>query len=140
MEFKDEVNEIEGQYEPGKYRMKTQDYICGDIKVKGKKVCDIYANYMGFCDFSNVRYWDIREQEKIWFPIRQLDPSKKLASDSVNRIDSMTLKTGDVPAAQEAKESLEEIQRNDRKLREAVEKRRAAGGPKHVLPPNVQGI
>jgi len=95
----DEANQIEASYEPGKYRMKTQDYICGDIKVRGKKVCDIYANYMGFCDFSNVRYWDIREMDKVWFPIRRLEPHQTLKSDSVHRIDSLTLKTGDVPAA-----------------------------------------
>ena len=41
--------------------MKTQDWICGDIKVAGKKVADITGNYMGFIDFNKVRYWDIRE-------------------------------------------------------------------------------
>lgn len=95
----DEANQIEAQYEPGKYRMKTQDYICGDIKVRGKKVCDIYANYMGFADFNNVRYWDIREQEKVWFPIRILESHKTLPSNSSKRLDSVTLRTGDVGAA-----------------------------------------
>jgi len=71
--FTDEVNEIVGFYEPGKYRLKTQDWVCGDIKVKGKKVSDITGNYMGFIDFNKVRYWDIREMDKIWFPIIKLD-------------------------------------------------------------------
>jgi len=35
--------------------------------------------------------------------------------------------------AQTEKERLENIQRNDRKLRDAAEKRRETGGPKHVL-------
>ena len=115
--------------------MKTQDYICGDIKVRGKKVCDIYANYMGFCDIGGVRYWDIREMEKVWFPIRRFEPHRVLESDSSKRLDSITLKSGDIPQAQIAKEQLENLQRSDRKLREEVQKRRNAGGPKHVLPP-----
>jgi hypothetical protein len=130
--FTDEENQIEGWYEPGKYKMKTQDYICGEIQVRGKKVCEIYGNYMGFVDFNGTRYWDIREAEKIWFPI--VYPSKTLESNSTKRLDSVTLKTGDVPAAQEMKERLEAIQRNDRKLREEAEKRRAKGGPKYVTP------
>jgi hypothetical protein len=36
-----------------------------------------------------------------------------------------------VEEAQEEKERLEELQRGDRKLREAVEKRRKEGGPKY---------
>ena len=98
--FTDEANQIVAQYEPGKYRLKTQDYICGDIKVRGQKVCDIYANYMGFADFNKVRYWDIREMEKVWFPIRRFEPHQVLESDSVKRLDSITLKSGDVVAAQ----------------------------------------
>lgn len=115
--------------------MKTQDFVCGQIKVAGKKVCDIYGNYMGFVDFNKVRYWDIRETEKIWFPIVKHTPDQTLMSDSDKRIDSNTLKGGDMAAAQIAKEELETLQRNDRKLREVVQKRREQGGPKHVLPP-----
>ena len=36
----------------------------------------------------------------------------------------------DYDAAQTAKEDIEELQRKDRKLREAAEKRRKNGGPK----------
>ena len=65
--FTDDANQIEGFYEPGKYRMKTQDYVCGQINVRGKKVVDVYANYMGFADFNGQRYWQdhilaLREQ------------------------------------------------------------------------------
>ena len=63
-----------------------------------------------------------------------MEDYESLSSDSHKRTDSLMLKTGDVPAAQVVKEELEELQRADRKLREAVEKRREAGGPKHVLP------
>jgi len=72
----------------------------GRISVKGKKVCDIYGNYMGFLDFNKERYWDIREMvDKVWFPIERLRDEESLESDSSKRIDSMTLKTGDIPAA-----------------------------------------
>ncbi len=98
--FTDAANEIEGHYSPGSYTFKTQDYISGNIKVKGKKVVDIYGNYMGFVDFNKERYWDIREmEEKVWFPIVKLDPEETLKSDSSKRIDSVTLRTGDVNAA-----------------------------------------
>ena len=102
--FVDEANQVEGYYEPGTYRLKTQDYVCGQIKVRGKKVSDIYGNYMGFVDFDKKRYWDIRETEKIWFPIVKLTQEQTLMSDSDKRIDSNTLKTGDMEAAQVAKE------------------------------------
>ena len=74
--------------------MKTQDWICGDIKVAGKKVADITGNYMGFIDFNKVRYWDIREQEKVWFPIVKLESEETLASDASKRLDSLTLRNG----------------------------------------------
>lgn len=109
MTFTDAANNIEGVYEPGKYRMKTQDYVCGQINVAGKKVSEIYANYMGFADFDKQRYWDIREMDQVWFPIVQLDQSKTLMSDSKKRLDSITLRTGDVAAAQAVKERLEDL-------------------------------
>ena len=73
-------------------------------------MCDIYGNYMGFVDFNKVRYWDIREMvDKVWFPILKLNSEETLTSDSSKRLDSVTLKTGTVDAAQEAKELLEQI-------------------------------
>lgn len=53
-----------------------------------------------------------------------------LPSDTTYRLDSLTLESGDVEAAQLRKNEMEEIQRNDRKLREAAQKRRKEGGPK----------
>ena len=87
--------------------MKTQDYVCGQINVRGKKVVDVYANYMGFADFNGQRYWDIREMDKVWFPIRRLEAHKTLNSDSSRRIDSITLASGNIEEAQAAKERLE---------------------------------
>ena len=57
---------------------------------------EIYANYMGFLDFNKQRYWDVREQENVWFPILQLEDHETLESDSKKRDDSRTLKTGDI--------------------------------------------
>ena len=110
--------------------MKTQDYVTGRIEVNGRKEVDIYGNYMGFVDFNKQRYWDIRDMDQVWFPIEAIPTRKSLESDSLKRIDSITLKTRTVPEAQTAKEQLEEIQRHDRRLREAAEKRREEGGPK----------
>ena len=45
-----------------------------------------------------------------------------LPSDSLYREDLILLKTGDAEMAQKAKMNLEEIQRNDRKLREKYNK------------------
>ena len=99
---------------------------------------EIYANYMGFLDFNKQRYWDVREQENVWFPILQLEEHQTLESDSKKREDSLTLKTGNIEAAQKVKEQMEEQQRHDRSLREAATKRREQGGAKIVMPPNCQ--
>lgn len=53
-----------------------------------------------------------------------------LKSDTTYRRDSCTLQSGDVEQAQVCKNEMEELQRNDRKLREAAAKRREKGGPK----------
>jgi hypothetical protein len=84
---------------------------------------------MGFIDFDGVRYYDIREKQLIHFPIAAKGESS-LPSDSTKRKDGRILFGGDIPAAQAAKEQLENLQRNDRKLREEAEKRREKGGIK----------
>lgn len=55
-----------------------------------------------------------------------------MPSDSLKRMDSVTLKAGDDEKAQVEKEAIENLQRHDRSLREAAEARRKAGGPKIV--------
>ena len=130
MEFKDEANGIHGWYEPGTAgRRKTQDYFTGQINVNGTKKSEIYGNYMGYMDFDGVRYWDIREIEKLWFPIKARE-TNTLPSDSTKRLDSVTLKSGDIEAAQIKKEELENLQRHERKLREVVDLRRKTEGKK----------
>lgn len=67
--FTDEQNGLEGFYQFNAYTFKKQDYCWGEIHQNGKKVSEIFGNYMGFLDFDGVRYWDCRESDKIFFPL-----------------------------------------------------------------------
>lgn len=67
--FKDEANGIEGYYKMGAYMFSKQDYVWGEIKRNGEKVCEVVGSYCGYLDFDGVRYWDVREQDKIMFPL-----------------------------------------------------------------------
>lgn len=51
---------------------RTQDYFQGQISQNGKKICDIYGNYMGYMDFDGVRYYDTREASRVYFPVISL--------------------------------------------------------------------
>jgi len=79
-------------------------------------VCEIKGNYVGFLDFDDVRYWDYREKASLNYPIVPL-AAPFLPSDARNRTDAIYLVNNPVEEAQAEKERLEEIQRNDRKLR-----------------------
>ena len=86
---------------------------------------------MGYLNFDGVRYWDIRDKDKIHFPPRKEDvPVDSLPSDSIRRTDRLFLEDRPVEEAQAEKERLENVQRHDRKLREDCDKRRENGGPK----------
>lgn len=50
-------------------KKKTQDYFTGEVHQFGKKICDIKGNYMGYMDFGPVRYFDVREVNKYYFPV-----------------------------------------------------------------------
>ena len=84
---------------------------------------------MGYIDFDGLRYWDVREQVNYFIKGVDLDKGA-LPSDSRKRIDTVAYKAGDMAQAQENKNTIEIIQRKDRKLREAAEKRREEGGKK----------
>lgn len=77
-------------------------------------MCKVSGSYLSFIEFNNIRYWDIREN----IPIKSIEINKQLKSSSILREDRIFLALKNLPAAQEAKEKLEEIQRKDRKLRE----------------------
>ena len=49
---------------------------------------------MGYMDFNGKRYFDAREVDKIYYPIKPL-ADKALPSDSTKREDSTTLAIGE---------------------------------------------
>lgn len=65
--FTDDANGLVGYFDYGAYTFKKQDFCWGEIHHNGKKVSEVTANYMGFMDFDEVRYWDVRESDRIWF-------------------------------------------------------------------------
>ena len=83
-------------------------------------------------DFDGKRYWDMREN--MTYPVQGKPLEESLISDSRRRPDCIALKSGNIEQAQTQKDILEDIQRKDRQLREAAQKRREKGGPKHVMP------
>lgn len=132
VEFQDQQNDIKAFLQFNGYTFKKQDYVYGEIHVDGKKRHEIFANYTGFLDIDGVRYWDYREKLRIHFPVDYEAPEEMtLESQSTKRTDGIALQTKTIEEAQEEKERLEELQRGDRKRREAAEKRRKEGGPKY---------
>ena len=67
--FTDEKNGLEGYLEHNAYYFSKADYAYGEIKQNGEKICEVTGSYCGYLDFEGVRYWDIREQDKIMFPM-----------------------------------------------------------------------
>lgn len=96
------------------YLDRPSDYFSGEIRSKNITVCKVYGSYLSFIEFNNIRYWDIRQN----IPVKRLEYESKLKSDSLKRDDRILLELGRTEEAQVAKEKLEELQRNDRKLRE----------------------
>ena len=104
----------------------------GEIHKDGKKVCTVEGNYVGYLDFDEVRYWDVREKETIYYPIAGEEPNP-LPSHAGKRTDGRYFISLTVDEAQAEKERLENLQRHDRKLREEAAARRAKGGPKYKV-------
>ena len=75
---------------------------------------------MGFIEFDGVRYWDIRESVYL----KEYDNPDQKASSSLFREDRIYLEKNELVKGQINKEKLENLQRNDRKLREAQAKLR----------------
>jgi hypothetical protein len=88
---------------------------------------------MGYADFDGKRYFDVREQDNYELINLPLDDKACLESDCRNRPDIQALLEATVEQAQENKDQLEDLQRNDRKLREAAAKRRQTGGAQIVF-------
>ncbi len=105
----------------------------GEILKDGKRISEITGNYLGYLDFDNVRYWDGRAKDQVYVEMAG-EATDALPSQGSKRTDGRFYLSYSIEEAQAEKERLENIQRNDRKLREAANKRRENGGPKHVLP------
>lgn len=76
-------------------------------------VCDVKGQWMSEVCFDNKKYWNNGCYELI--PMSKMPFI--LESDSSKRIDLITFTEGDEEKAQEKKETLEVLQRHDRKLR-----------------------
>ena len=139
-DFEDKANGVTAQYTIG--TKKGRDYFKGEIKKDGVVVSRLSGTYMGYIEFDGERWWDIRAMQN--FSILEPPLEKVLPSDWRNRSDTRSLVANDVVQAQVNKDAQENLQRADRKLREAAEKRRKNGGRKidytpyknHPLNPN----
>ena len=80
-----------------------------EVKAKG------YASWLGQVIFDNKTYWSIFDQEQNW---TQTGIDFVLPSDSTKREDLIALVKGDLDDAQNKKEKLEQLQREDLKKRE----------------------
>lgn len=99
------------------YRL--NDYFEGEIKVQGKPFSKVTGSFLGWLEIDGYRYFDHRYVPPFEFNIEK----SPLESDSYKRQDIQYLREGEVIKAQQEKDKLEGIQRNDRKLREAHEKK-----------------
>ncbi|GIL82684.1 hypothetical protein Vretimale_8263 [Volvox reticuliferus] len=83
---------------------------------EGVPLASIEGSWLSYLSINSRRYWSVAtEVPDRWRPIG--DP---LPSDSRFRQDLMVLEAGDMKGAQRAKELLENMQRHDKKLREAA--------------------
>jgi hypothetical protein len=129
IKFEDVKNGITGYLNIGNEKKLPRDYFSGHIEQHGMVVCErIFGNYMGYADFDNERFLDIREQEN--YLITDLPIEECLDSEARKRSDLRELFAGNDEVAQDNKTALEVAQRHDRKLRENAAKRREKGGVK----------
>eukprot|EP01066_Platyproteum_vivax_P011538 Platyproteum_vivax@DN5239_c0_g1_i2.p1 len=99
-------------------RGRPSDCIKGELmNASGKVVSQMSGTWLGYVDFDDKRYWDIRE-----VPCYSLEDTPQLLeprmpSDATHRVDLKLLQTGDFKAAQREKTVLEDLQRHYAKLR-----------------------
>jgi hypothetical protein len=120
IEIDDKKNNVKCIINLGNVKKELTDYVEGFIIEDNKRIVSkLRGTYLGYLEFDCVRYWDAREVN-----IFPLIIKLSLPSDSDCRNDLKLLKNEMMDEAQEAKETLEEIQRHDRKLREEFLKKR----------------
>ena len=78
---------------------------------------------MGYLDFDEKRYWDVREPDKWYFEMNDWE-SNPLPSDASRRVDVTTFRTKTIELAQEKKDLIEQQKEKDAEMRNsAIEKR-----------------
>jgi len=106
IKFEDVTNGITGYLNIGEERRRPKDYFSGHIEQHGIVVCEsIKGNYMGYADFDNERYLDIREPNN--YKITDLPLDKCLDSEARKRSDLRELYAGNDEQAQDNKTALE---------------------------------
>ena len=70
---------------------------------------------MEYIEFEGEKYWEMGEE---WCDWKMPDEKEMLSSDSSLRLDANFIKEKDYENAQKSKDDLEELQRNDKLLRE----------------------
>ena len=98
-----------------KYDKKKDLYSCEKKKI----ISNCEGEWNTFINFDEKPYW---EQGNFEF-IQMEKQNFTLSSDSFYREDILLMKNGKLDLAQQAKINLEEIQRNDKKLREKLSKK-----------------
>jgi len=88
-----------------------------------KEICSLSGEWTTHLKIKDKQYWKIKDYSLI--PLYK-NKEILLSSDSSFRKDLMALIDDDEDLAQKLKEEVEEIQRNDRKLREEHFKRNKA--------------
>jgi hypothetical protein len=87
-------------------------------KKNDNSLCSITGEWSDNLYFNDERYWWVMDYQ----PITMSRMKNQLPSDSSHRKDLNYLIKGEISNAQNAKETLEETQRFDRKLRENYSK------------------
>jgi hypothetical protein len=83
-------------------------------EVEKAEICSGSGSWLSHLEIEGELYWRVTDSiEDAWIPVE----NKKLDSDSTNRQDSKYIKEKNYDKAQKEKDLLENIQRNDAKLR-----------------------
>lgn len=115
----DKTNKLQCLITIGNVKGKLPDYVEGVIVEDNKRIVSkLSGTYLGYFEFDGIRYWDAREVEAF-----QMNYRNSLPSDSDLREDLRFLRDQKMNEAQAAKERLENVQRNDRRLREIHRKK-----------------
>jgi hypothetical protein len=64
VKYEDKKNQIVVYITIGETKKKPRDYFEGQMLVKGKIVSNIRGTYLGWIEFDNIRYWDLRQTLK----------------------------------------------------------------------------